>query len=73
MRCPHCKTEFLTLLHTDTCLLCRKPLFTSSPASERVSARMVVIKAREGGGQFRYEPSMNSLCDGIWVDEEEEV
>lgn len=72
MRCPHCNTEFLTLLHTDTCLLCRKPLFTSSPASERVSARMVILKAREHSveeAQHRYDPTI--VCFGDRLDEAE--
>lgn len=36
---------------------------------ETDGAKMVIHKPREGGGELRYEPSMNGLADGIWVDE----
>ena len=35
---------------------------------ETDGAKMVITKPREGVGEFHYDPSMNSLCDGVWTD-----
>lgn len=65
MKCPHCKAQFLTIMHTDNCIICRKPLFVDvlltnnyTPLEER-SAKMVILKGRtaeDDPHEFRFDP-----------------
>ena len=72
MRCPHCNTTFLTLLHTNNFPIYTQTLFLSSANYEPVSARMVVMKAREHSvEEAKYRYDAESVCFGDRMEEAE--